>query len=88
MLPGGTQFLALLVSRRWCSCRRSLSVCRPKRSWFNVFSVQLDSAAASAPRLGAGTCVAQATAETLEGQNVQIKLSFADFHQILSSRCR
>ena len=48
--------------------------------WFNVFSEQLKYAVASAPRLGADTRVAQATAILLECQEVQIKLSFADFH--------
>ena len=55
---------------------------------FNVFFVQLDYAAASAPRLGADTRVAQATAGTLRVPGSADQAFVADFHQILSSRYR
>ena len=56
--------------------------------WFNVFCEQIDYAAASKPRLGADTRVAQATAGTLGVPGSADKVLSADFHRILSSRCR
>ena len=46
-----------------------------------MFSVQLDYAAASAPRLDADTRIAKATVETLKVPGRADQASFADFNQ-------
>ena len=56
--------------------------------WFDVFSLQLDYAAASAPDWVLIPVVPRPQQKLLKCQEVQIKLSFADFNQMFSSRCR
>ena len=60
MLQGGTSELSMELMQA-----KLVRLLSKTLYWFNVFTVQLDYAAASAPRLGVDTRVAQATAGTL-----------------------